>query len=179
MSNYKPKIVKQIHKGRNNIYIINIDKRICILKKPKNKSSSRKESLKRQLKRIRYWYKFGLSKTRAIRYHGGILKTYIEGKTLNKIIDKDEHFFSESSKELNALKNFVELLIRSRHMIHDMKGQNIVFDGERFQIIDSGPIYKMDNVKKEYKKILYTKWSKLLDSNREKKYLRKFLRMRI
>jgi len=179
MSNYKLKIVEQIHKGRNNIYIVNIGKRICILKKPKNNSSSRKESLKRQLKRIRFWNKFGLSKIRAVRYHGGILKTYVDGKTLHKIIDKDEHFFSENSKELKALRNFVELLIRSRHFIHDMKGQNIVFDGERFQIIDSGPIYKMNNVKKEYQKILYIKWSKLLDSNREKKYLRKFLRMRI
>lgn len=145
------------------------------MKKPKDDSHVRIESLKRQLKRIKFWRKYGLSKVKAIRYHDGILKTYIEGETLSKIIGDDKHFFSENSNELKALKKFVRLLIESKHFIHDMKGANIVLNNNMFQIIDSGPIYKRKHVKKEYRKILYIKWSKLLKSNNERRHLKKFL----
>lgn len=175
MSNHKLKIIKQIHKGRNNIYLVEYNGRTCVWKKPKNKSRTRTESLKRQLKRIKFWRKHNLSQIKAIKYKNGILKTYIRGKTLKSIIDKDKHLFSGNSKELRALRRFVDLLIDSRHFIHDMKGANIVYDGHDFQIIDSGPIYKNSNVKNEYRKILYMKWSKLLDSKKERKYLKKFL----
>lgn len=181
MSNHKLTIIKQIHKGRNNIYIVQYNGRTCILKKPKNKSRNRKESLKRQLKRIKFWRKHRLSSIKAIRYHNGILKTYIKGKTLAKIVDKNSHFFSENSKELDALGKFVGLLVKSGYFIHDMKMPNLVYSEGKVQIIDSGPIYKKTEsfLKREYKEILYIKWSKLLDSKTEKKYLKKFLRMRL
>lgn len=168
-------IIKKIHKGRNNIYIVKYNGNTCLLKKPKNRDRERKSSLLRQLNRIKCWKKFGLSNVRAIRYHDGILKTYVEGETLSKIIGNDKHFFSENSNELEALKKFVRLLIKSKHFIHDMKGANIVLNNNMFQIIDSGPIYKIKRVKKEYRKILYIKWSKLLESNNEKRHLKKFL----
>ena len=168
-------IIKQIHKGRNSIYIVKYNGRTCILKKPKNDSRIRAESLKRQLERIKFWRKHNLSKVKAIRFHDGILKTYVKGKTLSKIIGDNKHFFSENSDELKALKKFVTLLVESKHFIHDMKGANIILNNDMFQIIDSGPIYKEKRVKKEYRKILYIKWSKLLKSNNEKRHLKKFL----
>lgn len=167
--------IKQIHKRRNSIYIVEYNGRTCILKKPKNDSSIRTESLKRQLTRIKFWRKNDLSKIKAIRYHNGILKTYVKGETLSKIIKHSKHFFSKNSNELEDLRKFVKLLIESKHFIHDMKGANIVLSDDTFQIIDSGPIYKMKRVKKEYRKILYIKWSKLLKSSNEKRYLKKFL----
>ena len=172
-------IIEQIHHGRNNIYIIEYNGRTCLWKKPKNGSSARTESLKRQLVRIKFWRKHNLSTIKAIRYKKGILKTYIIGDTLYTIIKENIHFFSENSKELEALKRFVKLLVKSRHFIHDMKGPNLVYSDDKIQIIDSGPIYKRSNkssLKKEYQKILYIKWSKLLDSSKEKKYLKKFLK---
>jgi tRNA A-37 threonylcarbamoyl transferase component Bud32 len=176
-------LIRQIHHGRNNIYIINYNGNVCILKRPKDNSHDRTESLKKQLKRIKFWKKYGLSTIKSIEYHNGIIKTYIEGNTLKEFIDKNKHFFSEKSVELKALKRFVKLLVKSRHFIHDMKSLNIVLnnDNRKFEIIDSGPIYKRSyksSLKKEYQKILYTKWSKLLDSNKERKYLKKFLKMR-
>jgi tRNA A-37 threonylcarbamoyl transferase component Bud32 len=175
-------IIEQIHKGRNNIFTVKYNGKVCVLKKAKKSSHANSESLKRQLERIKFWRRHKLSKIKAIRYHNGILKTYIRGKTLNKIVDKDKHFFSENSKELKALKKFVELLIKSGYFIHDMKMPNLVYSEGKIQIIDSGPVYKRSNkssLKKEYQKILYIKWSKLLDSSKERKYLKKFLRMRI
>ena len=180
MSDHELRIIEQIHKGRNNIYIVEYRGRTCLLKRPKDDSHAREESLKKQLKRIKFWKDHGLSTIKAIEYHNGIIKTYIEGDTLKEIIDNDKHFFSESSSKLKALKRFVRLLVKSRHFLHDMKGPNIVFGNDnKFQIIDSGPIYKRSNkysLKKEYQKILYIKWSKLLDSSKEKKYLKRFLK---
>lgn len=182
-------IIRQIHRGRNNIYIVEYKGRVYILKKPNRKH--RRKSLKRYLKRIKFWEKYGLSSVKAIIYHKAILKTYIKGKTFDKIIDKDKQFFSnssnssnsnDSSNELIALRRFVELLIDSKHFIHDMKMSNLVYSENKFQIIDSGPIYKRrskSSLKKEYQKILYIKWSKLLDSTKERRHLKKFLKLRI
>ena len=171
-------IIKQIHHGRNNIYTVKYNGHTCIWKKPKHSSHDRTESLKRQLQRIKFWRKHGLSNIKAIRHKSGIIKTYVKGKTLKTIIDKDKHFFSGNSKELRALRRFVDLLIDSKHFIHDMKKLNIVFDGDIFQIIDSGPIYKRSNkysLKKEYQKILYIKWSSSMDHD-QKHHLKKFLK---
>lgn len=173
-------IIEQIHHGRNNIYIVIYNGHTCLLKKPKDDSHTREESLKKQLKRIKFWKDHDLSTIKAIEYHNGIIKTYIEGDTLKELIDNDKHFFSESSSKLKALKRFVRLLIKSRHFIHDMKGPNIVFgNNNKFQIIDSGPIYKRSDkssLKKEYQNVLYLKWSKLLYTSKEKKNLKKFLK---
>lgn len=176
MNNHHLDIVKKIHKGHSKILIVKIKSKLYIWKRPKSGSHSCKESIKRQLKRIEQWRKFGVSNIDAILYYNGILKTWVEGKTLRSIMKK-RHFFSKNSEELNALKNFIKLLIDSRHFIHDMKGANIVFDGKNWQVIDSGPIHKMDHslVKKEYKKILYQKWSKSLDSHNERRRLKSFL----
>ena len=174
-------IIQQIHHGRNNIYIINYNGHRCLLKRPKDSSHTRSESLKKQLERIKFWRKHDLSTIKAMEYHNGIIKTYIEGDTLKELIDNDRHFFSDSSSKVKALKRFVRLLVKSSHFLHDMKGPNIVLsnDNNKFQIIDSGPIYKRTNkssLKKEYQKVLYIKWSKLLDSSKERKYLKKFLK---
>lgn len=180
----KFKIIKQIHKGRNDIFIVKYNGRECLLKKShKYKGHEKTESLKRQIDRMRQWREFGLSKVKAKRYKDGILKTYIRGKTLSKIIDKKGHFFSDknknkNSKELKALEKFVGKLVKSGYLIHDMKGPNLVFDGNKFQIIDSGPIkkYNKSSLNKEYEKILYVKWSKLLGSSNERKSLKSFLK---
>lgn len=171
-------IIRQIHHGRNNIYLVTYNGHICLLKRPKDDSHAREESLKKQLKRIKFWRKHGLSTIKAIEYHNGIIKTYIVGDTLKELIDDNKHFFSESSSELKALKRFVKLLIKSRHFLHDMKKLNIVFDGDIFQIIDSGPIYKRTNkssLKKEYQKILYIKWSSSMNHD-QRNHLKKFLK---
>ena len=172
----KLKTVKTIHKGhRSKILLVKKGQKLCIWKRPTG--HGRKESLIKQLGRIKQWRKFGLSKVKAKWYDDGILKTYVKGKDLSQIIKKHHHFFSKSSKELKALEKFIEAMIDSKRFIHDLKGLNIIFDGKDWNIIDSGPIYKRSksSVKKEYRKVLYEKWSKYLDSQSERKDLKSFL----
>lgn len=173
----KLKIIKTLYKGhRSKIILVKRKSKLCIWKRS-SRGHTGEQSLRRQLKRIKQWKKFGLSKVKAKWYKDGILKTYVKGKDLKKIIKKRHNFFSKKSKELKALKKFVKALIDSNRFIHDMKGLNIIFDGKNWNIIDSGPIYKKSrsSAKKEYKKILYVKWSKLLDSKKERKHLKSFL----
>ena len=112
MNCHKLRIIEQIHEGRNNIYIVEHNEKTCIFKKPKNSSKNRKKPFKRQLERIKFWRRHRLSNIKAVRYHDGILKTYIKGNTLYQIIDKNKHFFSENNKELKALGRFIRLLIK-------------------------------------------------------------------
>lgn len=173
----KLKIIKTLHKGhRSKVLLIKRNSKLYIWKRAA-KGYSGEQSLKRQLKRIKQWKRFGLSKIKAKWYKNGILKTYIKGDDLKDIIKDHDNFFSKRSKELKALEKFVDHLIDSKRFIHDMKGLNIIYDGHDFQVIDSGPIYKMgqSELKKEYRKILYIKWSKYLDSNSDKKDLKSFL----
>ncbi len=173
----KLKIVKTLHRGhRSKVLLVKRDSKLCIWKRTA-RGNNGEQSLKRQLKRIKQWKKFRLSKVKAKWYDDGILKTYVKGKDLKDIIEDNNNFFSSNSKELDDLKKFIDHLMDSKMFIHDLKGLNIIYDGHNFQIIDSGPIYKMGHskLKKEYRKILYIKWSKYLDSNREKKDLKSFL----
>src|SRR3989304_102 len=137
----KLKTIKTIHKGhRSKIILVKRDSKLCIWKRPAGHGT--KESIKKQLKRIKRWKKFGLSKVKAKWYKDGILKTYVKGKDLKQITKEHYDFFSGSSKELKALEKFVVNLIKSKHFIHDMKGLNIIYNGNEWNIIDSGPIYK-------------------------------------
>jgi len=149
--------------------------KLCVWKRPAG--HGREESIRKQLKRIKQWKKFGLSKVKAKWYKDGILKTYVKGKNLKQIIKKRKHFFSKKSKELKALEKLITNLIKSGHFIHDLKGLNMIYDGKIWQLIDSGPIYKKSksSVKKEYQKILYIKWSKYLSAG-GKSDLKKFLK---
>lgn len=173
----KLKVVNTLHKGhRSKVLLVKRDSRLCIWKRTA-RGHNGEQSLKRQLKRIKRWKKFGLSKVKAKWHDDGILKTYVKGKDLKSVIEKHHNFFSKKSEELDALKKFLDHLMDSKSFIHDLKGLNIIYDDHDFQIIDSGPIYKMrhSKLKKEYRKILYIKWSKYLDSNSEKKDLKSFL----
>lgn len=171
------KTIRILHKGhRSKVLLVKRGSKLCIWKRTA-RGHNGEQSLKKQLERIKQWKRFGLSKIKAKWYDDGILKTYVKGEDLKDIIQDHDHFFSKRSKELKALEKFVDHLIDSKRFIHDLKTLNIIYDGHDFQIIDSGPIYKMGHseLKKEYRKILYIKWSKYLDSNREKKDLKSFL----
>ena len=174
----KLEIVKTIHKGhRSKILLVKRGSKLCIWKRSASGKSSQEKSIRRQLGRIRKWKKFDLSEIKAKWYKDGVLKNYIKGEDLKDVIKDDNHFFSGNSKELKALKKFLANLIESGRFIHDLKMLNIIYDGHNFQIIDSGPIYKMgySKLKKEYNKILYIKWSKYLHAT-GKSELKKFLK---
>lgn len=175
------KIVREIHKGhRSEIRIVKRKGELLIWKKPKP-SRFRPGSLENQIKRSKDWRKFGISKVK-IWWHPdktSLLKTYVDGPTLHKMLKTKDNFFSKAKgRPFKALVKFVKNLTGSKHFIHDMKCANIAFDGRNWQVIDSGPIYKMSSSKtrKEYRKVLLEKWSRSLSSKKEIDSLRSFLK---
>jgi predicted GTPase len=106
------------------------------------------------------------------------LRTYIEGPTLTKVLKNNSQFFSGNETVYrNALITLIKLLIDSEHYFHDMKCANLIFERDRWQVIDSG---KADDQKNrsdtvhEYRENLREKWSRNLSSH-EIRYLESFL----
>ena len=178
------KIVRKdcAHGARSKVSIIKreSDGKLFIWKQPLLDDKWHHESLRKEIRYVRLWKKFGVSKVKACWHSDGrsLLKTYIKGKTLVQILKENPGFFSENSKPLKALGEFIGLLICSKHYISDIIGENLVFDGKRWHIIDSGSISSRDSrssVKREYKEKLLRNWSKGLSSSQEIESLKSFL----
>ena len=154
------------------------DGKLFIWKRPKSGRGS--GSLQGQIKRSKLWRKFGISKVKVnwCPDKHSLLKTFVNGHTLKHYFKNGKVSFSKKSKKLKALKEFVKLLIKSKHYIHDLKGQNIVWDEKMWNVIDSGPIEgksSKSSVRRKYRKNLLEKWSNSLDSNKERHSLEEFL----
>lgn len=176
-------IYKDCGTGRSKVSIVKrkSDGELLIWKRARHYSPRHVESYRKEIKKSKYWRKFGLSEVK-IHWHPdkvSILKTYIKGKTLKQVLENDHHFFSEAdSKQAKALIKFIDLLVDSGYYIHDMKGSNIVFNGKKWNIIDGGILDKesRSSVRKDYRKYLFEKWSRDLDSKKEINALELFLK---
>jgi len=157
------------------------DGKLLIWKRERYKGSRSKNFYKTDIKKTKMWRKFGISIVKAWLHPDkkSVLRTYIAGHTLAEVLENNQEFFSGGETEYRtALIAFIKLLIDSRHYIHDMKGANLVFDGERWQVIDSGKAYKQksrSDTIHEYRENLREKWSRNLRSQNEINYLESFL----
>lgn len=169
------------HGARSKVSIIKrkSDGKLFIWKQPLLDDEWHHESLKKEIKYAKYWREFGVGKVEACWCHDGrsLLKTYIGGDTLDQILEKNPRFFSEKSRSLKALRELIGFLINSKHYISDLNGENLIFDGERWHVIDSGSIYdrgSRSKVEQEYKHSLLRRWSEGL-SEQEIESLKSFL----
>lgn len=154
------------HGARSKVSIIKrkSDGKLFIWKQPLLDDEWHHESLKKEIKYAKYWREFGVGDIKVYWCRDGrsLLKTYIGGDTLDQILEKNPRFFSEKSRPLKALRELIGFLINSKHYISDLNGENLIFDGKRWHIIDSGSIYDRDSrskVKKEYKESFLRRWS--------------------
>ena len=69
-----------------------------------------------------------------------LLKTYVEGPTLTEVLRQNNNFFSENSVELEALKQLIMKLCKSSCYIGDLNSGNLIFNDQRWFIIDCGII---------------------------------------
>ncbi len=156
------------------------DGKLLIWKQPLLDDKWHHESLRKEIKRAKLWRKFGISKVKVSWHPDGrsLLKTYIKGDTLDKILKKTPGFFVKKSRPLKALREFVGFLIHSKYFVKDLIGENLVFDGKKWHVIDSLSIHHRENrseVKREYKEEFLKKWTKELYSEEEIHYLESFL----
>jgi hypothetical protein len=158
------------------------DGKEIIWKRPISDNPEHRKALRKEIKRSKYWRKFGVSKVKVCLHSDKIslLKTYIKGKTLTQTLEKDHHFFSKTkSRSVSALGEFIRLLIDSRHYIQNLSCENLVFDGKKWHVVDSSNILERDShskIKREYKKKFFGIWSKRLHSNDEINSLKSFLK---
>lgn len=140
------------------------------------------ESFRQEIRKSKFWRKFGVSDVRVFWHHDNIslLKTYIKGPTLKQMLKNNPKLFSETgSKPLKALGKLVRLLVDSEYYIADINRQNLIFDGDRWHIIDSSWIYgktAIPDARQKYEKNFFKSWCKSIHSEKEIHALKSFLK---
>lgn len=138
------------------------------------------ESFRQEIIKSKSWRKFGVSNVKIFWHPNNIslLKTYIKGPTLKQILEENPRFFSETeNKPVKALGKLVELLICSKCYIADLNRQNLVFDGDRWHVIDSSWVYRettFPDIREKYKKFFLKSWSKSIPKD-EKHAVKSFI----
>lgn len=157
------------------------DGQLLIWKRPASSNPEHQKAFRNEIKRSKYWRKFGISKVKVC-WHSdkhSLLKTYIKGKTLTQILKDDSQFFSATKRRsFKALGKFLRLLIDSRHYIQNLSCENLVFDGNRWHVIDSSEIKEIKShseIKQKYKRNLLEIWSRGLRSDDKIQNLKLFL----
>ena len=180
--------LKFIHKdcargvhGRISVVKRKSDGRLIIWKRPRSNDHRHQESFQQEIKKSRYWRKFGVSKVKVCWHNDkhSLLKTYIKGPTLKQMLRKESLRFSKpNSRPVKALGELVRLLIDSGHYIQDVNRQNLVFDGKKWHLIDSSAIHGKigrSEIRQKYKKAFLRSWSKSLNSSSEIHHMKSFL----
>jgi tRNA A-37 threonylcarbamoyl transferase component Bud32 len=159
------------------------DGQLLVWKRPrKTNIYSHIESFRQEIRKSKFWRKYGVSDVRVFWHHDNIslLKTYIKGPTLKQMLEDNPKFFSETgSKPLKALGKLVRLLIDSKCYIADINRQNLIFDGDRWHIIDSSWIYgrtAIPDAQQKYEKTFFKSWHKSIRSEKEIHALKTFLK---
>jgi tRNA A-37 threonylcarbamoyl transferase component Bud32 len=155
------------HGARSKVSIVKrkSDGKLLIWKQPLFDDRWHHESLRKEIKRAKLWRKFGISRVKVCWHPDkrSLLKTYIKGDTLEQILTKNPGFFSEKSRYLKTLRELLGLLINSKIYIYDLIGENLIFDGKRWHVIDSGSVRNRETrseTKQEYRQEFLKSWSK-------------------
>ncbi len=157
------------------------DGKLVIWKRPRSRDYRHHESFRQEIKKSKYWRKFGVSQVKVCWHpdNKSLLKTYIKGKTLKQMLRKGLiHFSKPNSKPVRALGELVEHLVDSGHYIQDVNRQNLVFDGDRWHLIDSSTIHggtSRSITRHKYRTAFTRSWSKSLHSKDEIRSLDSFL----
>lgn len=171
---------KGVH-GRISVVKRKSDGKLIIWKRPRSSDHIHQESFRQEIQKSKYWRKFGVSRVKVCWHKDkqSLLKTYVKGPTLKQMLRKEDLRFSKpNSRPVKALGKLVERLIDSGYYIQDVNRQNLVFDGNEWQLIDSSAIHgKIDHseIRQKYKKAFLRSWSKSLNSNEEMHSFRSFL----
>lgn len=158
------------------------DGKVIIWKRPVSDSSVHQRAFQKEIKRSKHWRKTGISKVKVCWHpdRHSLLKTYVKGKTLSQTLENDHKFFSKiDSQPVKALGKFLRLLVDSRRYIQNLSCENIVYDGKRWQVIDSSDVHNKESrskIKRDYYRKFFKIWSDRLHSSEEINALKLFLK---
>jgi len=140
------------------------DKKLFIWKRPKSDNPDHQRVFLVEHERARVWREIGVSEVH-VKWcpdNLSLLKTYVKGYTLAEKLKKDRHFFSKTKRRsVKALRKLFRYLVDSEFWVRDLSTKNLVFDGDKWHVIDSSDIFKMENrsaTKQKYKDELVQMW---------------------
>lgn len=162
------------HGVHSNISIVRrrSDGELLVWKQPrKTNIYAHVESFRQEIAKSKSWRKFGVSCVKIFWHPDNIslLKTYVKGPTLKQMLEENPRFFSETdTKPVKELGKLIKLLICSKCYIADLNRQNLIFDGNRWHVIDSSWVYRetaFPDIREKYKKFFLKSWSKSIPKN--------------
>lgn len=156
------------------------DQTLWVWKRPNDDSKSHQMSFRKEIARSKIRRELGLSNVE-VGWHEdkhSLLGTYVPGvMALDRI--QDRNFWTEETyaRERLALAQLIVHAAKQRAYVGDLNPKNIIFDGKRWQVIDSGSIRfkeSPESTLQEYREKLMQQWSSRMHPA-ERKFLRHFL----
>ena len=140
------------------------DQTLWIWKRPADDSKSHQMAFRKEIQRAKVWRDLDLS-TIEVRWHEdkrSLVRTYVPGVLALDRIQSREFWTDESyATERCALAHLIVRAAQQRAYVNDLNPMNLIFDGRRWQVIDSGSIRFTESpasTLKKYRQRLMKTW---------------------
>ncbi len=162
------KVLDLVHRGsKANIFQIEAEGKLFALKIPIDHSAESEAALQEDISRIKTLERLGFSHARMIESGNRfLLKEWIVGIDGKEWLSQWE---SEggigTSAPAVALKSIVELSILKKAYIRNLRPSNLIWDGTRWVVVDSGPAKESltsDEVRNRYSENFSERWAERL-----------------
>ena len=157
------------------------DQTLWIWKCPADDSKSHQMAFRKEIERAKVWRELELSNVE-VRWHAdmrSLFRTYVPGVlALDRIQARDFWIDDTYAGERCALADLIVRAAQQRAYVNDLNPRNLVFDGCRWQVIDSGSIRFREcpeSTLKKYRQRLMKDWASGIPPT-EHPFLRQFLR---
>jgi hypothetical protein len=141
------------------------DQTLWIWKCPADDSKSHQMAFRKEIDRAKIWRQLELS-TVEVKWHKdkrSLFRTYVPGVLALDRIQSREFWTNDTyGAERSALAHLIARAAQQRAYVSDLNPGNLIFDGRRWQVIDSGSIRFGDSpesILKKYRQRLMKNWS--------------------
>jgi len=144
------------------------ERALCIWKRAADDSKSHQIAFRKEVERMRILRRLGLSRVESRWHEDGrsLLRTYVPGVLAIDRIQSNDFWTGETYwAERRALAELITCAARQQAYVNDLHPSNLIFDGFRWQIIDSGSIRFVETPQaalKKYRQRLMKNWSSYL-----------------
>jgi hypothetical protein len=175
-------IEKDFAKGKHaTVSLVRLpDQTLCVWKRPHDDSPSHQVAFRKEIKRSKTWRELGLSDVEAWWHEDkrSLLRTYVPGVLALDSIPHGTFWTGHAhARDRLALAHLILHAAKQRAYVTDLNLKNLVFDGTRWHVIDSGSIHFQESPESTlhaYREKLMKLWS-LRMRPAEQASLREFL----